>query len=94
MDNIEDIIKNVIGKIADHKQEDHQKLQRIWMNLLNETELKHTQIVGVKDGNLAVNVDSPAWLYQLNTRKRKILAQLKEEISTIENIRFRIGKIT
>ncbi|MGE0267816.1 MAG: DciA family protein [Candidatus Omnitrophota bacterium] len=93
MDNIEDIIKNVIGKIADRKLEDHQKIYRLWISLLNESELKHTKLIGVNNGKVSVHVDSPAWLYQMNTRKRKILESLKEEISNIEYINFKIGKI-
>lgn len=94
MDNIEDIIKNVIGKMADRKLEDHQKIHRLWVNILSESELKHTKLMGVKNGTVSVYVDSPAWLYQMNTQKRKILDRLKEEISTIEYLSFRIGKIT
>lgn len=94
MDNIEDIIKNVIGDMASRKMEEHDKIHRLWMNVLSETELKHTKLLGVKDGRLAVIVDSPAWLYQMNTRKRKILQLLKEEVETIESIYFKVGKIT
>lgn len=94
MDNIEDIIKNVIGKMADRKLGDHQKIHRLWVNMLTESELKHTKLMGVKNGMVSVYVDSPTWLYQMNTQKRKILGRLKEEISTIEYISFRIGKIT
>ena len=93
MDNIEDIVKNVIGKIADRKLEDHQKINRLWISSLSESELKHTKLVGINSGKVSVYVDSPIWLYQMNTRKKKILEQLQEEISNIETISFRIGKI-
>ena len=94
MDNIEDIIKNVIGNMASRKMEEHDKIHRLWVNVLSETELKHTKLLGVKDGRVSANVDSPAWLYQMNTRKRKILQSLKDELSTIESIYFKVGKIT
>ncbi|MCB9719558.1 MAG: DUF721 domain-containing protein [Candidatus Omnitrophica bacterium] len=94
MDNIEDIIKDVIGNMASRKMEEHDKIHRLWVNVLSETELKHTKLLGVKDGRIAVVVDSPAWLYQMNTRKRKILQILKEELATVESIYFKVGKIS
>lgn len=94
MDNIEDIVKNVIGDMASRKMEEHDKVHRLWLNILSEAELKHTKLLGLKDGRIAAMVDSPAWLYQMNTRKRKILQLLKEELSTIESIYFKVGKIT
>lgn len=93
MDNIEDIVKNVIGQMADKKLEEYKKIDRLWINILNEGELNHTKLIGVKDGLISVVVDSPAWLYQMNIRKNTILRELKEEIPTLDTIRFRIGKI-
>ena len=93
MDNIEDIVKNVIGQMADKKLEEYKKIDRLWINILTEGELNHTKLIGVKDGLISVVVDSPAWLYQMNIRKNTILRELKEEIPTLDTIRFRIGKI-
>ena len=93
MDNIKNIVNAVIGNIAEHNPDIHNKIERIWANLLNEKELKHTKIIGVKEYGLLVCVDSPAWLYQMRIRQTKILEQLKEEIPNIKYIRFKIGKI-
>ncbi len=94
MDNIEDIVKSVIGQMAEKKLEDYQKIDRLWMNILNDSEQKHTKILGIKDGMVSVVVDSPAWLYQMNIKKNNILKELQAEIPNIDSIRFRIGKIT
>jgi hypothetical protein len=94
MDDIKNILNTVIGNIADRNPDVHNKLDRIWSNLLNEKELKHTHIIGIKEDGLLVHVDSPAWLYQMRVRQTKILKQLKEEIPQIKYIRFKIGKIT
>ncbi|MBP9853893.1 MAG: DUF721 domain-containing protein [Candidatus Omnitrophica bacterium] len=94
MDNIGDILKSVIGNIADRKSPDNKKIDRVWISLLKDVELKHTKLIGINNGKVSVYVDSPAWLYQMSTRKMKILEQLKEEIPTIESITFKIGKIT
>jgi predicted nucleic acid-binding Zn ribbon protein len=93
MDNIKDIVNDVIGKISKEKPGAGDKLQRIWHNLLGKKELQHTNLVGVKDGQLSVYVDSSAWLYQMNIRKHKILERLQEEIPDIKGIRFKLGKV-
>ncbi len=94
MDNIEDIVKTVIGNIANQSPDIHNKVERIWKNVTNEKERKHVKVIGVKEGGLFVCVDSPAWLYQIRIRQSRILKQLKEEIPEIKHIRFKMGKIT
>ncbi len=94
MDNIEDIVKNVIGNIANQNPDTHNKTERLWENLVNEKEFKHTKVMGIKEGGFFVCVDSPAWLYQMRVRSTKILKQLKEEIPEVKYIRFKMGKIT
>ena len=93
MEEIKNIINTVIGNIANQTPDIHNKIERIWTNLLNEKELKHTKIIGVKEDGLFVCVDSPAWLYQMRIRQTKILKQLKIEIPNIKYIRFKMGKI-
>ena len=93
MDNIKDIVNSVIGNIANKSPNEHNKTERIWKNLLNEKELKHTRIAGIKEGTLFVCVDSPAWMYQMRIRQTKILKELKEEIPGVKSIRFKMGKI-
>jgi hypothetical protein len=93
MDSIKNIINTVIGNIAEHNPDKHDKVERIWANVLNEKELKHTKIIGIKEDGLLVCVDSPAWLYQMRIRQTKILKQLKDEIPYIKYIRFKMGKI-
>lgn len=93
MDNIKDVICKVIGGIADRSPDQHNKIDRIWRNLLTEQELKHVKLMGVKEGTLLVFIDSPAWMYQMRIRQTKILKQLKEEVSDVKHIRFKIGII-
>ena len=93
MDNIKDVINKVIGGIADKNPNIHDKIDRIWKNLLTEQELKHTKLTGINEETLSVCVDSPAWMHQMRTRQTKILRQLKEEVSEIKHIRFKIGTI-
>ena len=91
MDDIKAIVNKVIGGIADKRPDAQNKADRIWQNLLTKQELKHTKLVGINQGLLWVNVDSPAWLYQMKIRQSKLVKQLKEEVPDIQGIRFKIG---
>ena len=93
MDDIKDVINKVIGSMAEKNPDTHDKVGRIWQNLLNEKELKHTKLTGIKEDTLLVNVDSPAWMHQMRIRQSKIVRQLKEEIPGIKYIRFKIGSV-
>ena len=93
MDNIKDIVNQVIKKISIKQPIDQSKIDRIWQNILSKQELKHTKLIGVKDGRISINVDSPAWVYQLKIKKNKILGRLKDELPEIKSLVFRIGKI-
>jgi len=93
MDNIKEIIHQVISQIADKKPDEVNKIDRVWQNILDKEDLKHTKLVGERQGKLSVVVDSPAWLYQMNLNKSKILKRIKDEIPNIKYISFRIGKV-
>jgi len=93
MDNIKDVVNQVIEKISIKQPFDQGKIERIWRNVLNEQELKHTSIDGMYEGNLSVIVDSPAWLYQMKIKKNRILERMTDELPDIKSIVFRIGKI-
>ena len=94
MDEIKNIITKVVGDLAQKNPEKHNKIDRIWKNLLNKQELKHTKLTGIHQGTLTVVVDSPAWLYQMKIRQNKIVKQMKEEVPGVQHIRFKIGKIS
>ena len=69
------------------------KIQRLWQNILDKKVAQHTKIVGLQKGKLVVCVDSPAWLFQMNLQRRKVLEKLQEEIPELSHIHFKIGKV-
>ena len=93
MDPIKDIIPQVIKSISQKKPETQLKIQRVWQSIVGEKLGRHTAISGLKENVLIVDVDCPAYLFQINLKKRKFLRQLKDEIPELENINFKIGKI-
>lgn len=93
MDNIKEILNSIVGDIAAKNPNTQSKIDGIWRNVLEPQYLKHTKLSDFTDGVLFVIVDSPAWLYQIQTKKRKILKRLQEEISEIKKIQLKVGKI-
>ena len=93
MDPIKDIIPQVIANISQKRPEAQLQIQRLWQNIIGEKLGQHTVIGGLKDNELLILVDSPAYLFQMNLKKRKILEQLKEQIPELESINLKIGKV-
>ena len=93
MDNIKDIVSQVIKKASTKKDGAANDLEEIWQSLLDKKEMEHTKILGMKDDRLWVEVDSPAWLYQMNLRRIKILRGLSREIPQIKSLYFKVGKV-
>ncbi len=93
MENIKNIIPTVFEQMTVKKAEDQGKIFRAWESLIDGKMVKHCLIDGFQDGVLNVNVDSSAWLFQMNCHKTKILEILQEEIPDLKKIFFKIGKV-
>jgi hypothetical protein len=93
MDSIKNIIPQVIEKLSGRQPGAQESLEKIWKGVLKKEELNHIKLAGMNNGQVLAYVDSPAWLYQIQTRKSKILEQLKKETSGIRDINFKIGKV-
>ncbi|MCA9401155.1 MAG: DUF721 domain-containing protein [Candidatus Omnitrophica bacterium] len=94
MDNIKDIINTVIGHLSEKKVEDEKNIERIWSSINNPKDLAHMKILGMKDGELTVILDSPSRLYHMNMKKASLMKNLREEGGVIKKIKFKIGSIS
>ena len=93
MEQIKDIVSSVIAAMANGRPEIQNKIRAIWEKAWDAKTLKHTSISGLEKGRLLVHVDSPAWLFQMNLKKREVLGKLKSEIPELSHIHFKIGKV-
>ena len=93
MEQIKEIISKVIANISSGRPEVRNKIQRLWQNIAEPKAMKHTAVVGLQKGELVIHVDSPAWLFQMNLQRRKLIERLKAEFPELSNIRFKIGKV-
>ncbi|MFZ6017611.1 MAG: DUF721 domain-containing protein [Nitrospirota bacterium] len=75
--------------------EDGAKLAMIkkeWRNLFNEPLSLHMSPSMLSEGEILLNVDSPAWLQQLNFYKEDIIKKMGSY--GIRSVRFRLGKVS
>jgi len=92
MDSIRDIIPQVIGNLSDKRPNSARNIQEVW-KIVAKDGAQHSAVIDFKNGLLRINVDSSAWLYQLNTQKAAFLKSLKIEIPDIIDIIYKVGKI-
>ncbi len=93
MDDIKDIVKKVFVDISTKTIAEQKKLGDVFEKVLKDNCISGAKISGFKDGQLFVNVDSSARLYQITLIKTKILNELKSELTDLQKISFKIGKV-
>ena len=91
--SIKEIIPQVIEKISAKKPQTPEKMQRVFQKVMEDMGERKAAIGGFKEGDLQIKVDSSARLFLLNSKKRKILEHIQEEIPDVKTISVRIGKI-
>jgi len=93
--SIEDIVKNVIGKMSGAGRLGKEEIEKMWEEAAGQAAAKHSKPVSLKRAILIVNVDGSSWLYELTTKKRDIIKRLGPEGAgrSIKDIRLRIGDI-
>ena len=94
MDNIKDVIYRVIEQLSKKNVDPHAKIEKIFEDVLSPRELKHVRLGEIRNHELIIYVDSSAWLYEMNTKRSRILQRFKEEIPELKEIHFKIGKVT
>ena len=93
MDQIKDIVNSVLNKLVPQEVSNLGNIEEIWQEIAGQRIQRHTHIAGLKKNQLIVDVDSSAWIYQLNLLKNKLLKDIQEHIPEIKSIYFKIGKV-
>lgn len=94
MDNIKDVVGQVMGKLYVNAPQTQQRIDGVLSAVLNEKEKQHVALSGLKDGKLFIHVDSSAWLFHMKTKQNRLLQDIQRTLPEIENIYFKIGKVT
>lgn len=93
MEELKSVLKNVIKDMMDrHDRLDPEKVEKIWKEIVGPKACKHTKIVYLTKNKIRVNVDTSAWLYELNFKKKEIRDAVKKAFG-IEDFKIRVGDI-
>ncbi len=87
-------LDGVMRGLAGKKTENLDNNLRVCLKkILTKKELGHIKVKYFNKGIVGLSVDSSVWLYALNLKKEKMLALLKEEISSFKDIKLNIGEV-
>ena len=91
MKNAGAILASLLKELGIEERVRLESMQRSWSTLFPGPVSLHTFPVDSRNGELIVNVDSPAWLQQLKFFKKEMLQKLREH--RVTDIRFKHGRI-
>ena len=92
MQSIKDIIPEVVKNLSE-KESTQKNISETWKAVAGK-ESDKTDIVEWKKGILKIHVDSPARVFKLNLRKSQLIKKIQKEIIEVEQIIFKVGKIS
>lgn len=92
MEQIGPILNKVLQQLKNQQEYSVEAIEALWNKCVTKTAARHTKIYSLKKGKLYINIENPAWLYELRTRKRQIIAKLnKVSGNKIKEVFFRVG---
>jgi hypothetical protein len=95
MEPIKDTVRTLMKDLKDkRKRPACDSPAGLLKKVFSNKELKHLRFFSFKKGILNIKVDSSAWLYYLNLKKKLLLEKLSEKSKGVKDIRFSIGDIT
>src|SRR3989338_4674256 len=77
---IKDVLKAVVTNISGEKGRKVDLVKEAWGQVVDRKAHIHATPASFKAKKLVVNVDSSAWMYELNLRKAQIKAGLNEKL--------------
>lgn len=95
MEQIKDIVRDVIQGIL-KKQEENPggDIEQNWTRSATKKILQHTKFRNFTKGNLYINVENSAWLYELRQKKPVLLKKIQKlSKNKIIDIKFKVGDI-
>jgi len=93
MQEIKSVLKTVLKDLMrQQKGRDLDAAKALWRRLVGERATAHSQIVYLTKDKIRVNVNSSAWLYQLNLKKNTIQKEFYKAFK-IKDIKLQLGDI-
>jgi predicted nucleic acid-binding Zn ribbon protein len=93
MDTLKGVLKTVLKDLMKQgKGHDLDGASAAWKRIVGEAAAAHSDIVYLTKDKIRVNVNSSAWLYQLNLKKAAIERELYKTLK-IKDVTLRLGDI-
>ena len=95
-ERINKTINLIIKDLRSVKKTTERHILELWPKISGKRISRHTKPTALKKGCLVVNVDKPAWLYELVQRhKERLLKKIQAKVGEkkLVEIRFRIGEL-
>ena len=97
---ISEIIKEVFerkieGRKIEERMQRGREIEGLWKKTVDKKAARHSRAVSLHQERLLVNVDNPAWVYELSLKKKPLLNKLNKSSRKykISEIQFRLGKL-
>jgi hypothetical protein len=91
MESVGAFLASLLKELGIEERVKLESIQREWNTLFTGPLALHTYPVDIKNGELIINVDSPAWLQQLKFFKKDMLKKLHEY--RIKELKFKHGRV-
>jgi hypothetical protein len=85
-----EVIKEMVDSQISPRQENFTAVDKLWKELLPQGILEHCRIASLASGKMTVNVDSSAYMYELQLAGSELLKQLQQHCprAGVAKIRF------
>jgi len=94
MEKIKNILNTVVKNITTNQGTNDAGLKDLWCRSVKKKVAEHTKPCYLKKGKLCVNVENPAWLFEMRNNQSPILERLKKTSKNkIKSIFFRVGDV-
>jgi predicted nucleic acid-binding Zn ribbon protein len=85
---IKEILKQtILNKKTTKQQKD---IQQAWEVAVGKDAARHTALHSLHRATLIVSVDSPVWVFQLNTNKQDIEKRLQKQLRLTQPIKIKL----
>lgn len=91
MKSVGSLLSSVFKDIGIEDKITLSSMQNEWQSIFNEPLSMHTYPVDIKNGELTINVDSPAWLGQLKFFTQDIIKKLHSY--NVRSVKFKHGRV-
>ena len=95
----EDIFKETIDKVMSGLNErltnKNKSINKAWSETIDKNIKKHTKVAEVKDKVLYIKAESPAWIYEIKSKKKEIIEKINHfhTKEVLKDIKIKLGDI-